>query len=202
MEHDRHGARQPHRFDPKRAHVLDEKERFDSLPPADVFALLDAPPGATVVDFGTGTGTYAIELARSRPDVRVIALDEQREMLERVAAKLTQQPLPNVQPVLAPSPESRALEGLADRILGLNVLHELGDEALGQVRTLLKPEGVAAFIDWNAQVERPVGPPREHVYSPGEASARLEKHGFQVLQQRLFPFHYGLACRRKDGEIQ
>ena len=199
MEHDRHGARQPHRFDSKRAHVLDEAERFETLPPADVFALLDAPRGATVVDFGTGTGTYAIELARSRPDVRVLALDEQREMLQRLETKLTQTPLRNLEPVLVPSPESRALEAGADRILGLNVLHELGDEALGQVGALLKTDGLALFVDWNAQVERPVGPPREHVYSPSEARERLEKHGFHVLRERLFPFHYALTCRRKEG---
>jgi len=197
MEHDRDGARQPHRFDPNRAGVLDEAERFESLPPADVFALLDAPQGGLVVDFGTGTGTYAIELARRRPDLRIIALDEQPEMLDRLRAKLTQKPLKNVEPVLAPSPESRALAGAADCILGLNVLHELGDAAFGELRSLLKPDGAVAFIDWNAEVERPVGPPKGHVYSPAEAKERLEEHGFAVLRQRLFPFHYGLVCRRK-----
>ncbi|MGO8970690.1 MAG: class I SAM-dependent methyltransferase [Myxococcaceae bacterium] len=199
MEKDRHGARQPHRFDPRRADVLDERERFETLPPAEVFALLDAPRGGTVVDFGTGTGTYAIELARSRPDVRVIALDEQPEMLERLHAKLAEHPVKNAEPLLAPSPESRALAGQADRVLGLNVLHELGDEALRQVGALLKPGATAVFIDWNAEVSRTVGPPREHVYRPSEAVARLEGSGFDVLRQWLFPLHYGFVCRRKGG---
>jgi len=195
MEHDRHGARQPHRFDPKRAGMLDERERFETLPPAEVFALLDAPQGATVVDFGTGTGTYAIELARSRPDLRVIALDEQAEMLDRLRAKLAHHPLKNVEPVLTTSPQN--LAGAADRILALNVLHELGDAALEALRSLLKPDGAAAFIDWSAQVERSVGPPKDHVYTPAEARERLEAGGFEVLRQQLFPFHYGLVCRRK-----
>lgn len=199
MEHDRHGARQPHRFDPKRAGLLDERERFEMLPPADVFALLDAPSGATVVDFGTGTGTYALELARARPDLRVVALDEQPPMLERLQQKLQRHPLKNVEPVLTPSPESQALQGGVDRVLGLNVLHELGDDALGELRALLKADGVAAFIDWNAEVERPVGPPKEHVYTPAEAVQRLQAHGFEVLRQRHFPFHYGIACQRKGG---
>jgi precorrin-6B methylase 2 len=30
-----------------------------------------------VIDFGAGTGTIAVELARRRPDLEVIALDEQ-----------------------------------------------------------------------------------------------------------------------------
>jgi len=195
MDHDRHGARQPHRFDPKRAGMLDDRERFETLPPADVFALLDAPQGGTVVDFGTGTGTYAVELARSRPDLRVIALDEQAEMLDRLRAKLAHHPLKNVEPVLSPSP--RNLGGAADRILALNVLHELGDAALAELRALLKPDGAVAFIDWSAEGERPIGPPNDHVYTPAEARERLEAGGFAVLRQQLFPYHYGLVCRLK-----
>ena len=202
MEHDRHGARQPHRFDPRRAAVLDERERFETLPPPDVFALLDAPKGATVVDFGTGTGTYALELAQSRPDVRVIALDEQPEMLDRLRAKLAAHPVKNVEPLLSPTSESRALKGKADRVLGLNVLHELGDEALGEVAALVAPGGVVLFIDWNAEVERTVGPSRDHVYSPAEAAARLEARGFEVLRQQRFPLHYGLLCRPKAPGAQ
>ena len=60
---DRHGARQPERFDPARAALLDNPARFEHLPPDEVFAMLAAPAKSRVVDFGTGTGMYAIELA-------------------------------------------------------------------------------------------------------------------------------------------
>ena len=78
---DRHGARQPERFNPARAALLDDRSRFEYLPPDEIFNMLTAPAGGRVVDFGAGTGTYAVELARSRPDLEVIALDEQQEML-------------------------------------------------------------------------------------------------------------------------
>src|SRR5918996_2813953 len=135
-DHDRHGAKQPHRFDPAKAPRLDDRARFEWVPPADVIRLLDIPQGGLLVDFGTGTGTYAIELAAARPDARIIALDEQQEMLDRLAAKLAARPLPNLEPVMARTPAASALEGRADRVLGLNVLHELGDEAMGEVRAL------------------------------------------------------------------
>jgi SAM-dependent methyltransferase len=194
-EHDRHGARQPHRFDPARAGVLDDRDRFAYLPPADLFALLDAPDGGTVVDFGTGTGTYAIELARARPDLRVIALDEQQAMLDKLQAKLTLDPLQNLEVVMARTPAARALEGKVDRVLGLNVLHELGDDALRELLALPALTGRALFVDWSAAVDRDVGPPRDHVYSPEEAAERLESLGFRVQGQRLFRYHYALWGR-------
>ena len=189
-EHDRHGARQPHRFDPARAGVLDDRARFAYLPPAEVFALLEAPRGGTVVDFGTGTGTYAIELARARPDLRVIALDEQQAMLDKLQAKLVSDPLENLELVLARTPAARTLEGTVDRVLGLNVLHELGDDALKELLALPGPAGRALLVDWSATVDRDVGPPRDHVYSPEEAATRLEALGFRVDGQLLFRYHY------------
>jgi len=149
-----------------------------------------------VVDFGTGTGTYAIELAKSRPDIRVIALDELQPMLDKVRQKLATEPLKNMEPVMARSPEASALVGKVDRVLALNVLHELGDAALGEVLALLKSSGGVLFVDWNAEAPRDYGPPKEHVYSPLEAQRRLEKAGFQVTGQKLFPHHYALVCRR------
>jgi SAM-dependent methyltransferase len=194
MEHDRRGAKQPHRFDPAKAAMLDDRARFEWLPLVDVFALLQAPQRGLVVDFGTGTGTYAIELAKARPDLEVVALDEQEAMLDRLRAKLDARPVSNLEPVLVQTPAARALEGKADRVLGLNVLHELGDTALRELISLLKPDGRALLIDWNSEVERDVGPPQNHVYSPDQASARVEKAGLWVQNCRLFRYHYALVC--------
>lgn len=190
---DRHGARQPERFDPARAALLDDPSRFEYLPPDEVFAMLAAPAGGRVVDFGTGTGTYAVELARSRSDLEVIALDEQREMLELLRAKPAAQKLPNLRAVH--TDEIARLKGTADRVLALNVLHEVGDEALRAMTALLKPAGVVLVADWNAGVERPVGPPRDHVYTAAEARERMERMGLRIEGERMFKYHYALVAR-------
>lgn len=187
--HVRHGARQPERFDPARAAKLDDPARFEYLPVSEVAALLDVPQGGLLVDFGTGTGAYARELALLRPDVTVVAFDEQPEMLALLEKK---SPLPNLRPTLSSEPYA----GRADRVLALNVLHELGDEALRSSAGLLKPGGKAVFIDWNAEVERPIGPPRDHVYSPSEAKARLSSLGWRVDGERTFRWHYAYLCSR------
>jgi SAM-dependent methyltransferase len=199
----RTGARQPRRFDPARASKLDDPDRFSYLPPKAVLELLDIPPGGCIVDYGTGTGTYAIAIARLRPDLRIVALDEQPEMLGLLRAKLEAEPAPNVEPFCT---AQHPFGERADRVLAINVLHEAGDAALGEIRALLDEDGSALFIDWNAEVERPVGPPRDHVYSPAEARARLEQSGFRVSAERNFRYHYAMLATsvrespaRRDG---
>jgi SAM-dependent methyltransferase len=191
---DRHGARQKERFDPQRAARLDDPARFEYLPVEEVERLLAVPRGGRLVDFGTGTGTYAIELARRRPEIEVLAVDELPEMLAHLRAKLRRAPLPNLHAVLAGEvPEDER----ADRLLALNVLHELGDEALRSLGALLKPQGAGVFVDWNAEAERPVGPPADHLYSPAEARERLERFGFKIERHQFFPYHYAFRARRR-----
>jgi ubiquinone/menaquinone biosynthesis C-methylase UbiE len=192
--HDRHGAKQPERFDPARAALLDDPRRFDYLPPARILEMLDAPQGGVVIDFGTGTGAYAIEIARRRPDLTVIAFDEQPQMLEMLKAKPAAAKLSNLKPVLAP--DSANLTASADRILALNVLHELGDDALRGLAAMLKRGGSALFIDWSAEVDRPIGPPKDHVYTRADAVKRLEQFGFAAAPHGGLPYHYVVIAKR------
>lgn len=98
-------------------------------------------PLAPRIDFGAGTGTYAIAVARTRPDLRIIAL---------------------------------------------NVLHELGDAALAAMPALLAPGGRAAFVDWNGDIERPHGPPRDHSDGATRAGASSAS-AFACAPMRAFP---------------
>jgi SAM-dependent methyltransferase len=189
----RSGAKQPERFDAHRADKLDDPSRFEYLPPDAILSLLDLPTGALLVDFGAGTGAFAIRLAQARPDVSVVALDEQAAMLERLRAKPQAQTLANLRAVLPD--ELPRLAGRADRVLALNVLHELGDAALASLAGLLGQNGFALFIDWNSEADRPVGPPRDHVYGPAEAVDRLERLGFTVQLLPSLLYHYVLRAK-------
>ncbi len=176
---DRHGARQPERFDPARAALLDDPARAEYLPPDRLIELLDAPARARVVDFGAGTGTIAI------------ALDEQPRMLDLLRAKPAARGLHNLKPVLS---GEMALADSAQRVLAINVLHELGDAALEDLAKMLTADGLALIVDWNSEVDRPVGPPRDHVYSPAEARQRLEATGLRVTERAPLKYHYVLVA--------
>ncbi len=191
---DRHGARQHDRFDPSHAGGLDDPARLSFLPPEGVLDAADMPNGGTLIDFGTGTGTYAIPIAKQRPDAKIVAFDEQPAMLDRMRAKPESANLPNL--AIVSDAEIGRYRGKGDRIIAVNVLHELGDAALERLKTLLAKHGSALFVDWNGAMERPVGPPADHVYTPDEAARRLAAAGFATTPGPAFPYHYSIIARR------
>jgi SAM-dependent methyltransferase len=185
------------KFDPSRAAVLDDEERLGYVDPADVLALLDVPPRGIVVDFGAGTGLYTVEIAERRPDAHVIAIDEQPTMLERIRAK-PRASRRNIETRLPDVIPARA--GSVDRVLGLNVLHELDDVDFRAIASLLRPDGAALMIDWNPRVERPRGPDAKHLYDVDDARALLARFGFDVTPAGDFPYHLAFVCRLRESE--
>ena len=175
------------RFDASRAARLDDPSRFSYLAPDAPVAFVVAPRDAMVLDFGTGTGTYAIEFAQRRPDCTLLGLDIQPEMLALLHAK------PAGHLIRTGGTELLAeFAGKVDRVFSINVLHELEDDHMRALFAVLAPNGCAAIIDWNADVERPAGPPRESVYGPRAATDYLTELGFHVERTTLFPYQYGL----------
>ena len=204
MEHDcdrRHGAKQPEIFSHERAARLDDPQRESFLPTPVLIAALDAPHGANVLDFGAGTGRYAIALARARPDLHVVAFDVQPEMTAIVGRRAAEAGLSNIETV--ETDVARLPRASFARILAVNVLHEIGDIDVRALGDLLGPGGYALLVDWDGGVPREVGPPADHVHTLAEARERLLRCGLsaQSLGIAEFPNHYVLrvTCRlRKD----
>lgn len=189
------GAKQPYIFSHERAAWLDEPEREQWIPTPALVDLLNVPPKARVLDFGTGTGRYALALAQARPDVRVVAYDVQPEMLVLARQRFANAPRDNVE-------VTDHAGGRYDRILALNVLHEIDNEALRRLAALLERGGIALVIDWDATIERPTGPPREHAHSPDEARERLRENGLEVVERvadSRFPYHFIFRARSAAG---
>lgn len=187
-----HGIGEHHRrrFDPACAERLDDPERFAYLPVADVIGFVDAPPNGVVVDFGAGTGAYAIPFAQERPDCTVVGIDLQPEMLEMLRNK------PDGTRVECGGPELLTrLTGTIDRVFAVNVLHELEDAHVRDLFAALRPSARAIFIDWNGDVERPAGPPKESLYGSADAEAYLATFGFVLERRMLFPYHYAVLGR-------
>jgi ubiquinone/menaquinone biosynthesis C-methylase UbiE len=171
------------KFDPKHADKLENPERLVELPPAKLVELLRLAGAETVVDFGAGTGMFSIPLAAAVPLGRVLAVDEQPELLDRLRAKLAAHPeTHNVEPVLSEGGRAPLDDAVADRILIVNVLHHVDDDpgALDEIRRLLAPGGLLVAAEF-AQMDRPVGPPNDHVLPLDDVRALLTGIGLAEL---------------------
>jgi ubiquinone/menaquinone biosynthesis C-methylase UbiE len=178
-------------FDPERAARLDDPARFAYLPVEDILALLAPPQGATLLDFGTGTATYALAIAELRPDLRVVAYDVQPAMLDLARAKpeFAQRALE-----AASTEDLPRLRGTIDRAVAINVLHEIDDVDLVALRGLMKPDGRALIVDWDAEADRDVGPSKDHSYTLPEAVVRVGGF-FTVERSGRFPNHFALLVK-------
>jgi ubiquinone/menaquinone biosynthesis C-methylase UbiE len=170
------------KFDPRHAGKLENPERLIELPPAKLVELLRLTGAETVVDFGAGTGMYAVPLAAAVPTGRVLAVDEQPELLDRLRAKLAAHPGARVEPVLSEGGRAPLDDGVADRMLIVNVLHHVDDDpdALTEIWRLLAPGGLLVAAEF-ARMDRPVGPPNEHVLPLQQVRALLTGTGLVEL---------------------
>jgi len=190
------GAKQPEIFSHERAAMLDDPEREGWLPTAASIELIDAPSGSRILDFGAGTGRYGLALAQARPDLRVVAYDVQPEMLAIVRRRATELGVANLE--AADWAETQRAAPYA-RILAFNLLHEIDNETIGRLASLLAADGRALFLDWDANIDRPTGPPADHVHSVDEARDRLVRNGFarvERIQDPRFPYHFIFRAAR------
>jgi ubiquinone/menaquinone biosynthesis C-methylase UbiE len=171
------------KFDPKNASKLENPERLVELPPANLVKLLDLTGAETVVDFGAGTGMYSLPIADALPDGLLIAIDAQQVLLDRLAAKLAaRSPSGRVEIVLNESGRTPLPDGVAERLLMINVLHHVYDEpdVLAEIARLLAPGGLLVDAEF-ARMDRPVGPPNDHVLPLADVRATLTGLGLREI---------------------
>lgn len=171
------------KFDPKNAAKLESPERLIELPPARLIALLELRGAETVVDFGAGTGMYSVPVADALPAGLLVAVDEHQELLDQLAVKLADlAPAGRVELVQTTTSSIPLPDGGADRVLLVNVLHHINDDpaALAELVRVLRPGGRLVVVDF-ARMDRPVGPPNDHVLSTEEARAVVAGMGLREL---------------------
>jgi ubiquinone/menaquinone biosynthesis C-methylase UbiE len=193
-----------HRFDPAKFAKLEDPDRLAWQHPDAVVDLLGLTGVETVVDYGAGTGVYTLPIAAALPRGRVIAVDLSRDLLDILESKLTPELAARVQIVATKANEVPLPDGTAEVVLAVNVWHELYDEtgALAEMRRLLAPDGRLVIVDW-APIERPVGPPADHVLSLERTKATVESMGLHIRRVRApsapLPYHYAVVAGSVDA---
>lgn len=159
--------------------------------------LLALQGSETVVDYGAGSGAVTVVVAEHLSEGIVHAVDESPEMIEHLTERLAGADLQNVVTHLIKDNNVDLESGSVDRILAVNLLHEvIGEGALPEMLRLLKPDGFLLVADWRSDVSREAGPPSEVSLSPQEGRALLEEAGFNVTAAGVdFPYHFVFAAR-------
>lgn len=193
------------KFDPARADKLENPQRLVELPPENLLRLLDPGEADTLVDFGAGTGMYTLPLADGLPGGTVIAVDEQDELLDRLRARLAlTRPAGRVEVVLSVGGRVPLPDAIADRVLMVNVLHHIDDDAgaLREVARLLKPGGRLLCVEF-ARMERPVGPPNDHVLAFDEVRSVIAGMGLRELATcrpgDVGLYHVAVLAQKQDA---
>lgn len=172
------------KFDPAHADKLENPQRLVELPPENIVRLLDLHGDETIVDYGAGTGLFTVPVAAALTSGRVLAVDEHPELLAYLEEKVARAGLPEGRVVAVPTAENSVPlpDGGADRVLMVNVLHHVYDDpaAMAEVRRLLGPGSRLVVIDF-ARMDRPVGPPNDHVLSLEEVRASVAGLGLREL---------------------
>jgi ubiquinone/menaquinone biosynthesis C-methylase UbiE len=171
-------------FNARDAHKLEDPERLKWLPPEEVMARIGTVSGMTIADVGTGTGYFALPFAMAvGTGGKVLAVDFQKEMLEKLGLKLSRTGNPqNVVLVEGEASRTTLSGNTCDLVFMSNLWHELDDDAgvLREVKRLIRPGGRLVILDWRADVVPPPGPPAAHRVSQDNLRHILSWHGWSV----------------------
>ncbi|MGB5365679.1 MAG: class I SAM-dependent methyltransferase [Polyangiales bacterium] len=188
-----HGFPDPQTY----ADRLDDPGRDDWQLPEQVVEHLACRPGMTVVDLGAGTGYFVGYLSEAVGQRgRVLALDTDRSMVDRMDERIERDGLRNVKPGIIDPDDPGLAPGSVDRILIVNTWHHISDRVAyaEKLREGLGPGGLLLIVDFTTQ--SPHGPPPQMRLTSETVRRELEAAGFETeLMEESLPHQYLVAGR-------
>jgi SAM-dependent methyltransferase len=190
-----HGGHHEHRFqDAERwTRVFDDPARDAWQRPDDVIRALALSPDALVADVGSGTGYFAVRLARAVPKGHVYGVDIEPDMVRYLAERGRREGLANLTS-LAAAPGDPRLPRAVDMVLMVNTYHHIAERPayFGRLRQSLRPGGRVAIIDYLP--DAPSGPPRQARIPASFVKEEMGRAGYGLVGEHTFlPHQYFLV---------
>lgn len=158
--------------------------------------------GMAVADLGTGSGHYALEMARQvGADGRVYAIDVQKDLLDRVKDSAAQEKLFNIEVVWGDIDNlggTRLRDSMIDRAVASNVFFQLEEREnfCREVYRILKRTGEVLVIDWSESFGH-TGPEPSAIVPEFEVKNIFEQQGFTFAHKiDAGAHHYGLVFKK------
>ncbi|XOB40270.1 MAG: class I SAM-dependent methyltransferase [Candidatus Nealsonbacteria bacterium] len=166
------------------------------LNPSKVLDILDLKESLTAADFGSGSGGWAIPLAKRLKQGKVYAIDILQEPLSALKSKTRLENILNIETVKSDVERtSKLLSNSCDLILMTNLLFEVDDKkkTMEEGKRVLKKGGKLLIVDWKK--EAPLGPKdkvsvEEIKKIAREIDFKLEKEFEAGL------YHWGMVFKR------
>lgn len=151
----------------------------------------------TAVDLGSGSGGWAIPLAKELEGGRVIAVDILEEPLSALRARAKMEKILNIETVLADAEKGTDIfESSADLVLMTNLLFQCEDrkKVLEEGKRMIKKSGKILVIDWNPNAS--MGPAEGRI-SQEEVKEIAKEIGLEAKKEfKASAFHYGLILEK------
>ena len=168
---------------------------MDFLDPREIIRKLSLKETMVAADFGSGSGGWALPLARKLPKGKIYAIDLSSHPLSVLQSKATAEKIFNVQTVHS-DVESQKGSTLSSNSLNLvlmtNLLFEAKDKkkVLQEGKRVLKEGGTLLVADWKK--DSPVGP-GEGKISREELKKMAEEEGLKFSEEiEAGAYHYCL----------
>jgi arsenite methyltransferase len=129
--------------------VLERPRRINQEVPQ-VLDRIGVYHGERVLEVGCGPGIYTVQAApRLKPDGQLIAVDLQREMVERASERVRGAGIDNVEFYVADAHQLPLEDASVDRAFLVGVLPEIPDPqgALGELHRVLRPQGILSISE-------------------------------------------------------
>jgi len=172
--------------------VFDDPARDAWQKPDEVLRALALAPDAVVADIGSGTGYFAVRLARAVPQGRVYGADLEPDMVKFLNQRAAKERLPNLASHEA-APDDPRLPAPVDLVLVVDTYHHIGDREryFGRLREALKPRARVAIIDFKP--DSPVGP-RSGRIPAAQVNAEMGRAGYRAaVEHNILPYQFFLV---------
>jgi ubiquinone/menaquinone biosynthesis C-methylase UbiE len=169
------------------------------LNPTEILQRLKLRKDMIAADFGSGSGGWAIPLAKKLEEGKVYAIDLLEEPLSALRAKAKTEKIYNIQTVLADV--GKGIEILRDAscnlVLMTNLLFQCQDmkRVLSEGKRVLKPEGRILIVDWKK--DNPLTKQVERVSFKGIKETALSLDLKAEKEFDADPYHYALVFTKK-----
>ena len=166
---------------------------MEFLNPTEVLKQLKLEKNMVAADFGSGSGGWAIPLAKKMEEGKIYAIDILEEPLSALKARAKLEKIINIETVKSDIEKtSRLFEDSCDLVLMTNLLFQSEDKkkVLEEGKRVLKFGGKILIVDWKE--DAPMGPKGGRV-SPEEVKETALDLNLRIEKEfEASPYHWGL----------